>query len=70
MSSRSMPGAPTLMGLWLRNRAECRGIGSIIADARDGRLPGVRPLPSGFGHEVTDETAALSAMRKRHAHAV
>lgn len=57
-------GEITLMGLWARHKRQCRPVGEIVADARAGKLPGVRPLPSGFGHEVTDEPAALAAMRK------
>lgn len=54
----------TLMQLWRLHRAECRAIGSIVADARAGMLPGVEPLPSGFGFSVTDQRAALGAMTK------
>jgi hypothetical protein len=53
------------MALWSRHKAQCRGAGAIISDARGGRLPGVVPLPSGFGYEVTDEAAALAAMTKK-----
>lgn len=55
--------ALTLMGLWRQHRAECRAIGGIVQDARDGVLPGVRPLPSGYGFEVFDRQTALAAMR-------
>jgi hypothetical protein len=55
--------APTLMGLWSRHKADCRAVGSIVADARAGALPGIAPLPSGFGFAVVDEAAALAAMR-------
>lgn len=54
----------TLMQLWRLHRAECRGVGGIVADARAGKLPGVEPLSSGFGFSVIDQRAALSAMRK------
>jgi hypothetical protein len=50
----------TLMQLWRLHRDECRGIGSIISDARSGKLPGVTPV--GFGFEVNDRQVALSAM--------
>jgi hypothetical protein len=58
--------APTLMSLWLAHRAECRPIGAIVADARAGALPGVRIVSKHRAQlvEVTDETAALSAMLK------
>jgi hypothetical protein len=52
------------MALWSRHKAACRPVGGIIADARAGRLPGIETLESGFGHRVTDEAAALSAMRR------
>ncbi|ESZ50972.1 hypothetical protein X730_12055 [Mesorhizobium sp. L103C565B0] len=52
----------TLMQLWRLHRAECRAIGSIVADARAGTLPGIEPLPSGFGFSVIDSRAALAAM--------
>ena len=55
----------TLMSFWSRHKADCRAVGSIVADARAGKLPGVAPLPSGFGFAVVDEAAALSAMRAR-----
>lgn len=54
----------TLMQLWRLHSAECRGVGGIVADARAGRLPGVEPLPSGFGFAVKDQRKALAAMRK------
>jgi hypothetical protein len=54
----------TLMALWSRHRAACRSVGQIVADARTGALPGIEPLESGFGHRVTNEGAALAAMRK------
>ncbi|PAP96638.1 hypothetical protein CIT31_02600 [Mesorhizobium wenxiniae] len=58
----------TLMQLWRLHRAECRAIGSIVADARGGTLPGVEPLSSGFGFSVTDQRAALAAMRHGPSH--
>ncbi|MEQ1945169.1 hypothetical protein ABMA32_22380 [Mesorhizobium sp. VNQ89] len=54
----------TLMALWSRHKQACRPIGGIIADARAGRLPGIEPLPTGFGHRVVDEVIALSAMQR------
>lgn len=54
----------TLMQLWRLHRAECRAVGSIVADARAGKLPGVETLPSGIGFAVTNQRAALAAMRK------
>ncbi|KQZ80891.1 hypothetical protein ASD64_11405 [Mesorhizobium sp. Root157] len=59
----------TLMQLWRLHRAECRAVGSIVADARAGRLPGVEPMPSGFGFAITNQRAALAAMRKGFDHA-
>lgn len=58
----------TLMQLWRLHRGECRAIGSIVADARSGMLPGVEPLPSGFGFSVTDHRAALAAMGHSPSH--
>lgn len=57
----------TLMQFWRLHRAGCRGIGGIMADARAGRLPGVEPLPSGFGFSVVNQRVALTAMRKAEA---
>lgn len=54
----------TLMALWSRNKHKCRPIGQIVTAARDGQLPGIKEAPSGFGYLVTNETAALAAMRK------
>lgn len=54
----------TLMQLWRLHKRECRGVGSIVADARSGGLPGVEPLPSGHGFAVINQRAALAAMRK------
>jgi hypothetical protein len=53
----------TLMSLWARHKPDCRPIGSIVAEARKGRLPGVTPAEDGFGFRVLDEAAALAAMR-------
>lgn len=55
----------TLMGLWARHKRGCRPISPIVADARDGRLPGIEPLESGFGHRVINEQAALAAMARQ-----
>jgi hypothetical protein len=56
--------APTLMAFWLLHRDQCRrSVSDIVADARAGKLPGVTPLPSGVGFMVTDEKAALAAMK-------
>ena len=58
-----MTGAPfTLIAFWRRHKAECRGIGSILADARAGKLPGVKEAESG-SLVVTDAELALGAMR-------
>lgn len=54
----------TLMALWSRNKRSCRPINGIVADARSGKLPGVEPLESGFGHRVVNQPAALAAMQK------
>jgi hypothetical protein len=54
----------TLMQLWRLHSAECRAVGGIVADARAGKLPGVEPLPSGYGFGVTDQKAALAAMMR------
>lgn len=54
----------TLWGLWRSHRAQCRSVGSILEDAHAGRLPGIKPHSSGFGFDVTDQTAALAAMMK------
>ncbi|MGE0281210.1 MAG: hypothetical protein AB7P20_11455 [Rhizobiaceae bacterium] len=51
-----------LMALWSRHKQDCRPIGSIIVDARAGKLPGVQAIPHGF--EITNEQAALAAMRR------
>jgi len=54
----------TLMQLWCLHRSSCRAIGSIVSEARSGQLPGVEPLPCGFGFAVTNMAAALAAMAK------
>jgi len=54
-----------LMQLWHRHKHECRPIGAIVADARAGRLPGLKADAKGFGFVVVDELAALDAMRNR-----
>lgn len=53
----------SLMALWLLHRGETRAIGAIVAEAREGSLPGVEPLPNGLGFRVVDEAKALAAMR-------
>lgn len=64
----TIPAAMTLMGLWLRHKAECRPIGGIVANARAGAVAGIEPLPSGFGFAVGNEAAALDSMRKSEGH--
>jgi hypothetical protein len=54
----------TLMQLWRLHKAECRAIGGIVADARAGRISGVKPMPSGIGFAVTHRRSALAAMLK------
>lgn len=56
----------TLMAFWLKRRHDVpmRAIGRIVQDAREGRLPGVEPVESGFGFRVTDEAALLAAMTR------
>jgi hypothetical protein len=54
----------TLMGLWSRHKRDCRPVGDIVADARAGRLPGVREIETGHGFRVVDEKSALNAMRR------
>jgi len=54
----------TLMALWLLHKAECRAVGTIVAEARAGDMPGIEQSPSGFGFIVKDEKAALAAMRR------
>lgn len=56
----------SLMAYWLRNRHDypMRAIGRIVQDAREGKLPGVEPMESGFGFRVTDEAALLAAMTR------
>ena len=61
-ATASAPGL-TLMSFWSRHKADCRPVSSIVADARAGKLPGVTPLPSGFGFAVVDEVAVLDAMK-------
>lgn len=54
----------TLMQLWRLHRRECRAIGTIVSEARAGRLAGVVANPSGHGFAVVDRRAALTAMTK------
>ena len=54
----------TLMGLWGKHKRECRPVGDIVADARAGRLPGVREIDRGHGYRVINEQAALAALKK------
>lgn len=65
MACVDVPAEPTLMAFWGQHKAECRPVGDIVSDARAGKLVGVEPLHSGFGFRVTDEAAALNAMRKK-----
>jgi hypothetical protein len=53
----------TLMALWSRHKRDCRSVGSIVAEARAGKLPGITPAEDGFGFRVVDETTALTAMK-------
>lgn len=57
-----MSAPQTLMGLWSRHKHECRPVGQIVAEARAGKLPGVKEAASGFGFIVTNERSALAAM--------
>jgi hypothetical protein len=62
----SYTAAPaTLMQVWRLHRHECRPIGKLVAEARDGLLPGVAPAPSGHGFIVTNRKQALAAMLKK-----
>ena len=54
----------TLMALWSRHKVNCRPVGGIVRDAREGRLPGVRQASEGNTLEVIDQRAALAAMQK------
>lgn len=53
----------TLMGLWRLEKTRFRAIGSIVAEARAGKLPGVREDHNGT-LIVTDSRAAVAAMQK------
>ncbi len=53
---------PTLMSVWRLHRADCRPIGRLVGEAREGTLPGVEPSPTGHGFIVTDRRRALAAM--------
>lgn len=64
MTPLEIASRPSLMAFWLQHRAECRPVGQIVADARDGRLPGCAELESGHGFRIVDEQAALAAMRR------
>lgn len=64
MSSLASLSKPSLLQFWRLHRDECRAIGSIVADARDAKLPGVAELENGHGFQVIDEAAALAAMRR------
>lgn len=51
----------TLMALWKRHKPECRSISMILADARQGKLPGAVETDRG-SIIITNESAALAAM--------
>lgn len=55
---------PSLTQVWLRHKPECRSIGTILRDARAGRLPGVIEGNIPGQLLVTNETSALAAMQK------
>lgn len=57
----------TLMALWKRHKPYCRPIGMILADARQGKLPGVAETDHG-SIIITNESAALAAMAKGKSH--
>ena len=54
----------TIIRLWHRFKDECRGLGPIMADVRAGKIEGVKPDATGRYFIVTDELAALAAMRR------
>jgi hypothetical protein len=51
-----------LVQLWNQHKPDCLSFAKVMADARDGNIPGVER--DGYGYRVFDETAALTAMRK------
>lgn len=55
----------TLMAFWSRHKSNCRAVSDIVSDARSGNLPRVAEIETGHGYRVTNEAAALAAMRKR-----
>lgn len=57
----------TLMALWKRHKPECRSIGAILADARQGKLPGAVETDRG-SIIITNERAALAAMTEGTRH--
>jgi len=67
MTVADLTQTKSLMALWSEHRKECRPIGDIVTEARVGKLPGVQLPTKGHGFRVTDETAALAAMRKKTA---
>ncbi|GEM_PF-5256599 len=58
------PAPLTLMALWKRHKPECRSIGAILADARQGKLPGAAETDRG-SIIITNESAALAAMTEK-----
>lgn len=54
--------ALNLVQLWNRHKSECSSFAKVMADARDGKIPGIEQ--DGYGYRVINETAALTAMRK------
>lgn len=59
-------GRKTVPGLWNRNRADCRPLGQIMAEARTGNLAGTRLLADG-SVLVDDFSAVVAAMKRRGA---
>lgn len=64
MSALDLLSRKTLMGFWSEHKHDCRPVGEIVSDAREGKLPGVEEVESGLGFRVIDEKAALAAMRR------
>ena len=55
----------TIIRLWHKFKDECRGLGPIMADVRAGKIEGVKPDATGRCYIVTDEPAALAAIKKK-----